>query len=543
MNRALDRLISSGRGLGPVLGLTAACALLLVNAAWRIGGSTTDELFLYWRSSDDFAIAGGYAALGEFPVAPYRVKDTVRREKDPRYVAYRQRLAEEMTDRQIEPAMFWRTLPPRSISPDRQWRAASRFDDGGRALLLGLCYRVMGGAAPFLLFWLGILIFVPLLGVLFLEFRSAGHAIAGAILAILLSSSAFVVDLLALGYSAAGFHLMSIVVLGALATYTTLGRVTVRGLLLRSLGWGVVLGVFSIARGTVPSLLPAFLLAVVIGAFRALPSRGRKAWPLALALTFVNAAMLCLPYLLLGRYVDGLVESAMTRRGRPMMPRYHDPALLIWKGLGDFDRTKGYEFRDKAGERAIIKESRTGNAERDQEIHLRNVILEDIRTDPLWYVSILAKRALSTAALYKISPFGPRDGLSMIPASSANEGVIDAYYAITTHADWYRLGRWTGELPVGLFLFPTGLLLIAALLPASGAAAPRLFRAARTALPVMTLVSLGVLASPVLITTATALEPQCFVIVHFLALAFLAEGLLKREAVRSHSTSTEQAAR
>lgn len=333
-------MMSSRRGLLSVLALIGACALLLVNAAWRIGGSTTDELFRYWRSSDDFAIAAGFAGRGEFPVAPYRVKDTVRREKDPRYVAYRKRLAEEMSDRHIEPARFWRTLPPLSISPDRQWRAAERFDDGGRALLLGLCYRLIGGAAPFLLFWLGILICAPLLVILFLELRWAGHGVAGAILAILLSSSAFVVDMLALGYSAASFHLMSILVLGAVAAYATLGKVTVRGLLIRSLVWGAVLAVCSIARGTVPSLLPAFLLAFAVGAIRATGSRSEagRAWRPALVLVLANGALLCLPYLLLSQYVDSIVESTMTQRGRPMMPRYHDPALLIWKGLGDFDR-------------------------------------------------------------------------------------------------------------------------------------------------------------------------------------------------------------
>jgi hypothetical protein len=378
-------------------------------------------------------------------VAPYRVKDTVRREKDPRYVAYRKRLAEEMSDRGIEPSRFWRTLPPASIAPDRQWRAAERFDDGGRALLLGLCYRLIGGAAPFLLFWLGILLCVPLLAVLFLELRWAGHAVAGAILTLLLSASAFVVDMLALGYSAASFHLMSLLVLGAVAVYATLGKVTARGLLIRALVWGPVLGVFAIARGTVPSLLPAFLLAFAVGSIRAVRARADRGSGsrLAILLTVVSGALLCVPYLLLSHTVDRLVESTMTSRGRPMLPRYHDPALLIWKGLGDFDRVRGYEFRDKAGERAIIRESRTGNAARDQEIHLRTVILGDIREDPMWYLAILGKRALSTVTLSKIWPFGPWGGVSITPASSSNEGVIDAYYAITAQADWYRLGPWT----------------------------------------------------------------------------------------------------
>jgi len=207
-----------------------------------------------------------------------------------------------------------------------------------------------------------------------------------------------------------------------------------------------------------------------------------------------------------------------------MMPRYHDPALLIWKGLGDFDRSKGYEFRDKAGERAIIRGSQTGDASRAQEIHLRTVILGDIRDEPLWFVSILAKRALSTMTLYKIWPFGPRDGTSIIPASSPNEGVIDSYYAIAAQADWLTIGPWTGEVRAQLLLLPTLALLLLALLPAARGRIVPAVRIARGALPALVILGLGVLVTPVLITTATAFETECFIIVHFLAISFLLEG-------------------
>ena len=522
------------RSVRPFLAICAACGLFLSNAAWRIGGSTTEELFRYWRSSDDFAIATGYAGGGGFPVAPYLVRDAVRREKDPRFVAFRQRLDDEMAARNIRPSTFWRTVPPASLSPDRQWRAAERFDDGGRALLLGLCYRAIGGAAPFLLFWLGILICVPLLVGVFFECRWAGHGIAGGVLIAFLSCSALFVDMLALGYSAVAFHVMALLALLALAVYAVRGEVTVRGLLVRSLVTGVLVGIFSIARGTVPSLLPAFVLALGAGALRAIPpSAGRRIEARRLGLLAAGLALLCMPYLLLTSVVDGMVEKTMTKRGRPMMPRYHDPALLIWKGLGDFDRTKGYEFRDKAGERAIIRGSQTGDASRAQEIHLRTVILGDIREDPAWFATILLKRALSTITLYKVWPFGPRDGTSIIPAASPNEGVIDSYYAIAAQADWYRLGPWTGELPVLVILLPTLVGLLAASLPSASSSAPELARAVRAGFPVMLILAVGVLATPVLITTATAFESECFVFVHLLAAGFLAEGVVK--ALRSRA--------
>ena len=521
--------MSLSKSLGPLLAVSGACALLLANAAWRIGGSTTKELFQYWRSSDDFALAAGYAGRGEFPVAPYRVKDTVRRERDPRFLEFRKRLTEQMTERGVEPSTFWRTVPPLSLSPDRQWRAAERFDDGGRALLLGLCYRAMGGAAPFLLHWLGILMTVPLLVGVFLECRLAGHGIAGGVLIVLLSASAFFVDMLTLGYSAVSFHVMALLVLLGLAVYALGGpKATVRGLLIRSLVLGVLLGVFSIGRGTVPSLLPAFLLALAVGALRAIPaSAGRRMALRRAGLWAASLALLCLPYMGLNAVVDGMVAKTMSSRGRPMMPRYHDPALLLWKGLGDFDRTKGYEFRDKAGELAIIRASQTGDASRAQEIHLRKVILGDIREDPFWFGSILLKRALSTITLYKVWPFGPRDGTSIIPASTPNEGVIDSYYSIAAHSDWYRLGPFTGELPVLLFLLPTVLSLLAVSLPTLRSRAPAVAAAARSGLGMAAVLAVGVLATPVLITTATAFETECFVMVHLLVLAFLVEGVVK----------------
>ncbi len=525
--RIIARMGLSG-ALRPFLVVSAICGLFLANAAALIGGSTTRELFRFWRSSDDFAIAAGYGARQGFPVAPYRVLDTIRRERDPRFVDFRRLLDQQIALQDVTPSTFWRTVPPASLSPDGQWRAAARFDDGGRALFLGLCYRALGGAAPFLLFWLGILICVPLLVGLFLECRWAGHGIAGGVLIALLSCSAFFVEMLALGYSAVGFHVMALLVLLGLAVYGLRGQVTVRGLVVRSLVAGVLIGVFSLARGTVPSLLPAFVLALGAGAWRAIPTAaGRRIGARQLGLLAVSVALLVAPYLFLSNAVDGLVARTMTKRGRPMMPRYHDPALLIWKGLGDFDRTKGYEFRDKAGERAIIRGSRTGDASRAQEIHLRSVILGDIREDPVWFATILVKRALSTITLYKVWAYGPRDGTSIIPAASPNEGVIDAYYSIAAHADWYRLGSRVGELPIVFVLLPTLICLLAGTLPSVASSAPELARVARAGFPVMSILAVGVLATPVLITTATAFEPECFVIVHLLAAGFLAEGVVK----------------
>lgn len=99
-------------------------------------------MFRYWRASDDFAIAAGYDARGVFPVAPYRVRDHVRRERDPRFVVFKQRLFTGIADKGLDPLRFWRTFPAVALSDDGRWLVASRFDDTGRALLLGMGFPV-----------------------------------------------------------------------------------------------------------------------------------------------------------------------------------------------------------------------------------------------------------------------------------------------------------------------------------------------------------------------------------------------------------------
>jgi hypothetical protein len=511
--------------VGAWLGAAALGALFLTNGWFRLRGLAPEELFRTWRSYDDFAIAAGYAVRGVFPVAPYRVRDFIRRDRDPRFREFKQRLLAEIAANDIRSSTFWRTFPAGSASPDGRWLVAKRFDDSGRAWLLGVLFGALGGAAPFLLFWLAILAAAPILSWTSLEFTRVGYPVAGAVFVAALSGSAFVIDVLALGYSAIGFHVVAVLVLAPIAAYATLGRPTVRGLLGRAAVSGVLVGVCAVCRGTVVSLLPGFALALAIGSHRALAaasrswrSRGRSG-----ALWLAALGLLAAPYLGLRTWAEARIGATRDAYGREPMPLYHDAALLIWKGLGDFDTTKGYAFRDKAGELALQRVDPRGLASRDSEALLRDVILNDIREDPLWFVGILAKRLAATVSLYKLWPWAPRDGTSIYPARTENEGVIDHYYGLTMQADWYRIGPWTGELPVSLVLAPTLLLLAAACVPARLGRLRGASSVARRSLPLLACLAAAVLPTPVLITTATALESECFVLVHALAAAFLAE--------------------
>ena len=505
-------------------GLIAAVlgAGFVANSFWRLRGAGPEDLYRNWRAFDDFAIAAGYASRDALGVAPYRVRDFIRREKDPRFRAFKERLLVEIAAKGIEPTTFWKTFPASDVSPDGRWLIAKRFDDSGRALLLGIGFRVLGGAAPYLLFWLAILAALPLLIWSSYEFWAAGQRVAGVVFVAAVACSAFVLDVLALGYSAVGFHMAALLAVVPLATYAVFAQPTVRGLFVRTGLCAAVIGLCAVCRGTTPFLLPGFAAALAIGVTRLplLDRRRRVAfWGLAVVLLLV-------PFLVLRAWSLDMIEDARDNYGREPMPQYHDASLLVWKGLGDFDRTKGYAFRDKAGEEAILRVDPEKRAHRDAEVLLRQLILKDVREDPLWLVEIVAKRFLATVSLYKLWPWTPRDGRALYPAASPNEGVIDHYYGLTRHADWFTIGPWSGEAPVLALLLPALALLAAALAPASMPWLVGVSSTARRSWLLLACVALAVLPTPVVITTATALETECFVVVHFLALALLAQSLL-----------------
>jgi hypothetical protein len=208
--------------------------------------------------------------------------------------------------------------------------------------------------------------------------------------------------------------------------------------------------------------------------------------------------------------------------------------LGLWEGLGDFDRTKGHAWDDDVA-REVLRRAGMAPPERypvwenapENEALFRRLVVDDVRSAPGWYAGILARRVWVTLTQIKLSPWAPRDGLSIAPRRSSNEGAIDTYYAMATTADRIGLGPWRFELPLVLLWEPTVLLILLFLL---GRGIARLHPWATRlgpALFVMLCVAVAALSLPVLFTTAAGLETQAFVMVYFLGAAFLLDEALR----------------
>jgi hypothetical protein len=211
--------------------------------------------------------------------------------------------------------------------------------------------------------------------------------------------------------------------------------------------------------------------------------------------------------------------------------QHHSVWMGVWEGLGDFDRTKGYVFSDRAAKAHLIEAGATdiprhrglaSTAKEDysqESTFMRSEVLEDIRADPLWYLTILGKRLFFSLTQYKLMDRGRSGGSSFTPATSGNEGAIDVYYRFTKTADWVGLGPWLYELPV--------LLLWAPLLAWLGWQRRRLLSSSN---PAWTLIAVGAcaLTVPMVITVAGAFETQSFVLVYYLGAALLCDSVVAR---------------
>jgi hypothetical protein len=401
----------------------------------------------------------------------------------------------------IEPWQFWRTIWTSPFELSREDFAEARpEEDPGRAELLALGFRALGGIAPFLLLWLAVLPVLPVFLWIAWEFDRGGRALAGALFLLALALSPFVVQCLSLPHSGLGFYLLAWLVLVAFSASIVLRQPTPRGLLVRALLCGLILAGATLCRGGTLLLAPGFTLALALGA-RQLPRPGRA--------LLAGGLLLLLPLLLF----------------RPHA--HHNVWPSIWEGLGDFDREKGYAWSDRLAKVALLHSGIDPGPEElasiaigcpECEAYFKGAVLRDIRQSPLWYLRILAKRVLATVFQTKLWPYGPRDGISVAPGETENEGNMDKYYRMTTTVDFLGFGDARREIRVGLLLLPTALL-----------AGLAFFRRS-SAVPALSLLAppaLAALASPVLISTASAVETEIFALTYLLGAALVVEEALR----------------
>jgi len=500
--------------------------LPIAGAAWRVRSRELAGILAGWRGWDDLALAVGESERGEFPVSPYGITDRFRRGADD-FAAFRSQLEARIAADGIEPMQFWRTLTEPWLTVV-EWPVARRFDDSGRAVLLGLGFRLLGGVAPYLLPWLAVLGAAVASAWAAAELAAAGWRLAAILFPPSLALSAFVLDVLMVGYAAAGFQLVALLAVAAVAVYAAAGDPTRRGAAVRGGVAAVTIAICAFCRSATLMLLPGLMVALSIAVTRS--PAGTRATVRGKVLTGLGVVATSLAIALGGyqglrawtaaRIADTAERHALG--GQP--PPAHDVWITLWQGLGDFDRTKGHIYLDMAGEQAVMKAGGHRRLGRRSELLLRNVILSEIRSDPAWFASILARRAWATVTLAKLWPRKRAAGTSIVRAETENEGVTDSYYMMIAQADQVAFGRHEWELPGWTLVGPLLSLLAVAFAPLASLEGRRPM--ARRALLGVGAVSVSALATPVLITTASGFETQMFVIVDLLALALLAQVML-----------------
>jgi hypothetical protein len=486
-----------------------ASAILVFNTATR-PKATLDELRAPRRYWEDVTVGISHHLYRDAEEAATTVSVGSGPASDLRH-AYTRHLIRTVEEEGIRPWQFWRTV---RIKPylKRERVVPRDFDDPGRPGLIAAGFRALGGVSPYLGLWLGALFCVPVLAWSAAELGAAGRLAAAAAFPLLLALSCFVVEVLALPYSAVGFYVLGVLVLACLAIYALLGRSTSTvGLLARLVAAGALFALCLLCRASTIALLPGFVLAIVLAMRRALAARGGTllSWKGA-GLALAGIAVFLLPYVAVRQ------------------PRHHAIWGDVWEGLGDFDRTKGHAWFDPALRRLLRSEGmrlhRNVGVEwesPESESILKHIVLREIAEDPLWYAEILVKRLGSTLSLSKLWPYGPSDGRTMTQALTENEGLMDSYYAMTTTVDFFGLGSWRREVRLGLLLAPSVLL---ATLWLAGFRPGPLFghrEALGRCVATLACVACGCLVLPVGITTASALETEAFAIVYFLGLALL----------------------
>jgi len=443
-----------------------------------------------WRRLwSDLAIAtADYVNATEGPIQPEITGDRAE-------VEARGLIIERIVNQGLSPTRpFERVRKTQPFVEAKLGPEAKAYDDPGRAILLAFAYRVGGGIMPFLILWLGFLVAVPLLMWLALELWAAGRALVALLMVLILGLSPFFVESLALGRYSAGFYLIALLAIVPLGVYARLHPApTLRGLGLRLLAAGLLLGLCTFCRSSCAVLWPGFVLAAGLGVFRVTSD-----WRRRIAFTAVAGIVLALPVL----FVPGSQQNDMWQP--------------LWEGLGDFDRTHGFTWRDIEALRVVQEHGVAELWTPESEAVLKSQVLEAIAAEPGWYAGILLKRLASTVTLWRLWPWTPWDGEFIHGSETPNEGGLGKYWTYTTTADFLGLGSYQVEAPVSLLVAP-GVLLAALAFRGRRAAA------AREALMVLACPALAALTLPVLVTTAGGQSGQALALVYLIAAAFLAD--------------------
>jgi hypothetical protein len=509
---------------GVAIGLLGI-GLLFLNVATTLKSAPAPSAARYFA---DLSMGTFMAIRGEFPVACYEVKRSpVLPQRGP-FKEYQAAVTEAL--RRGSVYGFLRPSPGLERFAAEPGVFVERMDDSGRARLLGYMFRWIGGVSAFLPQWIASLMAVPLLLWLGLEFARAGRSVCGGLFVAGLGSSAYAVDLLMLDYSATGFYLVAILALVALSVWASSRNVGgYPTCFVRALLAGVALAVCGACRSSVAFLVPGLALAFVVagsklpeGALvvayaRPRESRSLLRIPAALGAFAIVLTLMLAPWILWARATETLVARTSARYGVESEPQRHDIWLSLWEGLGDFDRTKGHAWLDETARARI--EGRQLGTERAERI-FREDVLQHVREDPVWYARILVERVFATITQWKLWPWHPLSGLSMRAGLSPNEGAMDTYYRLTATADWFVVAGWRFEMPMPLLLaWP----LVVGLAWAFRRQDPRVGSAALA----LAIVALGILALPVLVTTAGALEAEAFLVVYLLAAGFAGEAAFR----------------
>jgi hypothetical protein len=515
--------------LSLLIGL-GACALLAVHTnEWRAdNGLRTRNARRLW---EDISIAASSFGRQAAPLGPEPIVIgdgegfALRR-------AYQRRLPEAADAAGIRSWEFWRTVrvKPRLARAELVPRIS---DDAGRAQVLLWGFRLVGGVAPYLGLWIGALMCAPVLLWTAWELGNSGRHLAAGLFLLLLVCSPFVVELLSLPYSAVGFWLIALLALVPFGAYAFLGTSRSRvGFGLRMLATGLLLAVCILCRSGTVLLVPGYLAAAAVAAFRLFPTaepldlrRPRQAlaqaWPALAAWTLAAAA-------LLGPYAALRTEH------------HHYAWPGLWEGLGDFDRTKGHTWSDGEARRALkqagVVVPRGMGVEFESPENaavFRRLVLGHIREDPAWYLTILGKRVVATLTQWRLHPRAATHGATLAWSTTPNEGAMDIYYRLATTADILGFDGRRVELPIALLPLPS-LALLGLWLAARRSSALASSREPLTrAVCLWGCIAAIAFVHPVLITTASALETEAFVVVYMLGAALLVDpGLLGRYRAR-----------